>query len=228
MHIPVIVKTFVHPRELPNNYNDRLVTHSFPAHDPVWKYMRRYLTEDNWYVGEFVITRDGHLSCSHHSRFSLFSEQLENTDPAHRWEEANRIAMHVAALIVQDILRYCKIIDKPQEEIMCLPDALFVTHTSKTADGIPVIEQERIPNNPEQIIQFIINRLALDTREIEEEAESAIGGTFDLLRTLSTRGRYPFLDYVGGLFAWHIIDTTHKRKNPSKYVEAMYLIDMHV
>ena len=228
MHIPLIVKTFVHPRELPNNYDDRLVTSSFPSHDPVWKYMRRYLMEDNWYGGEFAVTHDGLLSCSHGTRFSFFSEQLENTDPAHRWEEANRIAMYVAALIVQDILRYCKIVGRPHEEMMCQPDALFITLPGKTAGEIPVIEQERIPNNPEQIVQFIKNRLASGTLEIDEEAGATIRGAFDLLGTLSTRGCYPFLDHVGGLFAWHIIDATYRRKHSSKYIEAIYLIDMHV
>ena len=228
MHIPLIVKAFVHPRELPNNYDSRLVTHSLPTHDPIWKYMRRYLTVDNWYVGEFVVTRDGRLSCSYQSRFSLFSKQLENTDPARRWEEANRIAMHIAALIVQDLLYYCKIIDTSHEELMCLPNALFVTRTNKTADGIPVLEQERIPNNPEQVIQFIKNRLASGTLKIDEEDKSAIQDTLHLLETLSTQCCYPFLNDVGGIFAWHIIDATHRRKHSSKYIEAMYLVDMHI
>jgi hypothetical protein len=228
MHIPLIVKTFVHPRELPNSYDNRLVTHSFPAHDPVWKYMRRYLMEDNWYGGEFAVTRDGRLTCSHGTRFSSFSEQLENTDPTHRWEEANRIAMYVAALIVQDILRYCKIISSPQEELICLPDVLFATYRSETAGEVPVIKQEIIPNHPEQIIHFIMNRLASNEPEVDEETESAIRSALDLLGTLSARGCYPFLDHVGGLFAWHIIDATYRRKHSSKYIEAMYLIDMHV
>jgi hypothetical protein len=228
MHIPLIVKAFVHPRELPNNYDDRLVTSSFPSHDPVWKYMRRYLTINNWYDGEFVVTRDGRLSRSLQSRFSLFSEQLEGTDPDHRWEEANRIAMHVAALIVQDMLYYSKITDKSQEGLMCLSDALLVTHPNRTADGIPVIEHERIPNNPQQIIQFIQNRLASGTLKIDDEARATIRGALGLLETLSTRGDYPFLNDVGGLFAWHIIDTTYRRKHSSKYIEAIYLVDMHV
>jgi hypothetical protein len=228
MHIPLIVKAFVHPRELPTTYDDRLVTHRFPAYDPVWRYMRRYLVEDNWYGGEFAVIRDGRLSCSRGTRFSFFSEQLENTDPAHRWEEANRIAMHVAALIVQDMLYYSKIIDKSREELMCLPDTLLVTRAHKTTDEIPVIEQESIPNHPGQIIQFIMNRLASSKSETDEKAQAAIRGTFDLLGTLSTRGCYPFLDYVGGLFAWHIIDATYKRKHSPKYLEAIYLFDMHV
>jgi len=68
----------------------------------------------------------------------------------------------------------------------------------------------------------------LSEPDIDAETEASVRDAIDLLKTLSTRGRYPFLDYVGGLFAWHIIDATYKRKNPSKYVEAMYLIDMHV
>jgi hypothetical protein len=227
MHIPLIVKTLLHPKELPNNYNDRLVTRIFPNHDPVMRYMKRYLMEDNWYGGEFAVTRDGRLTCSHGTRFSVFSEQLENTDPKHRWEEANRIAMHVAALIVQDILRYCKIVGSTQEELTCLPDTLFVTYRSEEG-GIPVIKQEMIPNHPGQVIHFIMNRLASDELEVDEETDSAIRSALDLLEALSTRGRYPFLDHVGGLFAWHIIDATYKRKRSSKHIEAIYLIDMHV